>query len=73
MADPELDEIDKWLISFPADTSEWVARAYSVARGSHRGGELPKYMRSQWHDLPKDYRAFLTYIAQCAIDQSKVG
>ena len=75
VADAELDEIDKWLANFPADTSEWVARAYSTIRGAHRmeKGELPKYMRSAWHDLPKDYRAFLTYIAQCAIDHSKVG
>lgn len=71
MSDHELDEIDKWLASFDDNVSAWTASAYATVRGSHRG-ELPKYMRSQWHDLPKDYRAFLTYIAQCAVDHSKV-
>jgi hypothetical protein len=68
MADIELEEIDRWLASFPTETSELAGRAYALARGAHRGGELPKFMRNQWHDLPKDYRAFLTFITQFALN-----
>jgi hypothetical protein len=73
MSDPELDEIDKWLAGFDDDVSEWASRAYSAIRAQRMTkGELPAYLRSPWITLPKDYRAFLTYIAQCAVDHAKV-
>jgi hypothetical protein len=67
--DIELEEIERWLASTKDTAADIAARAYSAAKLSHVGGERPKFLRGEWHNLPKPYREFLVSIAQRALDQ----
>ena len=71
MPDIELEEIQRWLDSVSDPASDLAQRAHMNARRAHVGGELPKYLRGEWHNLPKDYREFLASIAQLALTHSK--
>lgn len=67
--DIDLAEIKQWLDSVPDDASEIANRAYSASRAQWIGkGEKPKFNRTEWHHLPKDYREFLVSIARYALE-----
>lgn len=69
--DIELEEIKRWLDSIADAPADAAARAYMIARRSHRGGELPKWCRVQWSQLPTDYRDFLASIARMGMEYTK--
>jgi hypothetical protein len=63
----EDEEIKRWLEATADPAADIAARAYSLSRLGHMGGELPKWNRTQWHNLPTEYREFLVSIARLAI------
>jgi hypothetical protein len=63
------EEIQRWLAATADPSADIASRAYSHARLSHVGGERPKWIRGQWHNLPSDYREFLVSIARLAMSQ----
>jgi hypothetical protein len=67
----KLEEIDAWLASIPDDDHDLAERCYMRLRGCHVGGEPPKWMRVQWSQLPKNYRAFLASFVRMGIDNAK--
>jgi len=60
MSDISEAEIERWLASVDSDEADIASRVYIAARRAHVTGEKPKWCRLPWHDLPKDYRDFLT-------------
>jgi hypothetical protein len=67
--DISLEEIDRWLASTSDEAADLACRAYILSRGAHVGGELPKFNRTNWHDLRKDYRDFLVFLVRYALER----
>ena len=65
------ETIEAWLNEQMHTPESIASEAYSVARGSHKGGELPKYLRGHWHNIPKHYREFLVGIVRHALDAER--
>ena len=64
-----LEEIDRWIDSISDEAANIACRAYILSRGTHVGGELPKFNRTDWHDLRKDYRDFLVSLVRYALER----
>lgn len=71
MAEISTDDIERWLASIPDEDHDIAARQYMLARGSHREGDLPTWMRVQWSQLPAAYRAFLVSMVQAGRDNPR--
>ena len=67
--DIELEEIDRWIDSVSDPAADLACRAYILSRAAHIGGEMPKFNRTNWHDLRKDYRDFLTSLVRFALER----
>jgi hypothetical protein len=61
----DLAELEEWLA--PKTAGEFAEAAYELARRSH-GDKLPKFLQTPWHQARSDYREFLTFVAQYAMD-----
>lgn len=64
------DDIDAWLESIPDTDHDLAARQYMRMRGRHVGGVPPKWMRTQWSQLPANYRAFLASFVRMGVDNA---
>ena len=69
--DNRLEEAKAWLASVPDDEHDLAARLYMQHRREHVTGEPPKWLRVQWTQQPKEYRAFLAALVRMGIDNAK--